>query len=103
VSVNAHEDDYVIRAYVPGVKAEDLNIEVIDNAVTLAGEFPVLGVEGERSLLDELPTGSFYRRMLLGTDLDAENSSAEVHDGILTLRVPKAESAKARKITVAAT
>ena len=102
VSVSVQEDDYILRAYIPGVKAEDVNIEVIENVVTIEGSFPSLDVEGERSLLDELPTGDFHRRLRLGADLEAEKASAEVRDGILTLRVPKAESAKTKKITVTA-
>lgn len=102
VSVSAEGDDYILHAYLPGVKAEDLRIEVVENVITLAGEFPALEAEGERSLLDELPTGDFYRRLRLGADLDAEKANAEVHDGILTLRVPKAESAKTRMVKVTA-
>lgn len=102
VSVNSLEDNYILRIYVPGVKAEDIQIEVVGNVVTIEGEFPALDAEGARSLLDELPTGDFYRRLRLGADLDAEKASAEVRDGILTLRVPKAESAKTKKIKVTA-
>jgi len=102
VNVSAQDDNYVIRAYVPGVVADELEIEVEGNLVTLGGEFALESSEEERSLLSELPSGRFQRRIRLGAELDASKAQAEVRDGVLILSVPKAESAKTKRIEVKA-
>ena len=102
VDVSALEDDYIVRAYVPGVNAEDLQIEIEDDVVTLEGEFATSADEAERELLSELPSGHFHRRLRLGAELDPSQAKAEVKEGVLTLRVAKAERAKTKKIQVKA-
>lgn len=103
VDVSANGDEYLLRAYLPGLKAEDLQIEVLENTITLQGEFPhpVLE-ENEQLLLSELPSGRFERTLRMPSDLDAEHAQAEMHDGLLTLRLTKAEHAKSKKIAVLA-
>ena len=102
VNVSALDDEYVIRAYVPGTQADDLEIEVEGNLLSIAGEFALEELEGERSLLSELPSGRFHRRIRLGAELDASKAKAEVQDGVLILTVAKAESAKTKRIQVKA-
>ncbi|QYK51521.1 MAG: Hsp20/alpha crystallin family protein [Anaerolineales bacterium] len=103
VDVSANGEEYVLRAYLPGLKAEDVQIEVLENTITIQGEFAnqILD-ENEQVLLSELPSGRFERTLRLPSDLDAERAQAEMHDGVLTLHVAKAEHAKSKKIAVLA-
>ena len=101
VAVNG--DDYMITAFVPGVAAEDLQIEILEDVISIRGEFAEAEeVEGLSYLRRELSTGAFGRTLRLPTSLNAAKAEAEVVNGILKLRVPKAEEAKAKQIKVVA-
>lgn len=98
VNVREEEDAYILSALVPGLKAEDLNIQVLENAVSIEGEYKA---EEAEYLLSELPSGSFRRSLRLPVEVDADKVEAKIADGILTLTLPKAESARPKKIKVA--
>ena len=100
VDVVAQGDEYIITAFVPGVAPEDVNIEVLADTISISGEFPAAEWEDARTLLQERPTGHFARTLRLPTEVDASKAEAEVKHGILSLRVPKAEAAKAKQIKV---
>lgn len=103
VNVSIAEDVFHISAYLPGIHAEDVEIEVLEDRVAISGEFAEMAEDEDARLLRaELPTGRFHRSFRLGTKLDSEKAEAVVKDGILTLSVPKAEEARTRKITVKA-
>ena len=98
VNVRDEQDAFVLTALVPGLKAENLNIQVLDDVVSIEGSFP----EGENEfLLQELPNGSFRRELRLPSPLEADKVEARIADGILSLRLPKAESARPKTIKVA--
>ena len=99
VDVRSEEDDYVLTAFVPGLKAEDLNIQVIEDTLSIEGEY---GQREGEYLLSELPAGSFRRSLRLPAPLNAEKTEAHIENGVLTLRIPKAESARPKTIKVAA-
>jgi len=98
VNVRDEEDTFVLSALVPGLKADDLNIQVLENVVQIEGEFQA---NEEEYLLRELPNGSFHRALRMPTEIDAEHVEAKITDGVLTLRLPKAESARPKKIKIA--
>ena len=100
LSVNIREEDdaYILSALVPGLKAEDLNIQVLEDALRIEGEYKTS--DGEH-LLRELPAGKFVRTLRLPSELDASKAEARIENGILTLSLPKAESAKPKTIKVA--
>ena len=98
VNIRDEEDAFVLNALVPGLKADDLTIQVLDDVLRIEGEFPA---DGSEYLLQELPDGSFRRELRLPSAIDSENVEAKIADGILTLRLPKAESARPRKIKIA--
>lgn len=102
VDVAAEGDEYVVTAYVPGINAEEISIEILEDVVEISGEFATMQDEEVRYLRRERPTGKFTRRLRMPHDLDAEQAKAEVNNGVLTLRVPKAEYAKAKQIAVKA-
>ena len=100
MDVIADGDDFLMVAYVPGVNAENLQIEVLEDVVTIKGEFVSDLDEEAKVLRREIPTGKFSRSMRLPSQLNASDAVAEVVNGVLTLRVPKAEEAKAKQIKV---
>src|ERR1700749_4620715 len=89
VDVRDDNDAFVVTAFVPGLTAEELNIEVLENTVTVEGQYKT---EEQQFLLSELPGGSFRRTLRLPTELDANKAEAKIDNGVLTLRLPKAES-----------
>lgn len=98
VDVREQEEAYLLTAYVPGLKAEDLNIQIVEDTLTIEGEY---GQHEGQALMSELPAGSFRRALRLPAQLDAEKAEAKIENGVLTLRLPKAESARPRVIKVA--
>lgn len=102
VDVKAEDDSYVLSAIIPGVKAEDLNIQVVNETVTIQGEIKVERKEEDRYLLSERPVGRFSRVITLPDSLDAARAEADISDGVLTLRIQKSEDAKPKSIKVAA-
>ena len=97
LNVQDDAEAYILTAYVPGLKAEDLKIQVLEDVVSIEGSFP--GDESEY-MLRELPAGSFRRELRMPSPLDMEKVDAKISDGILTLRLPKAESARPKRIKV---
>ena len=98
VNIREEDDTYILSALVPGLKAEDLNIQVLDDVLRIEGEYKADDVE---YMLSELPSGSFTRTLRLPTVIDAEHVEARITDGVLNLHLPKAESAKPKKIKIA--
>lgn len=102
VDVQAEDEAYVITALVPGLDAENLNIEILNNTVSLRGEFKSTEKENFKYLISELPSGRFSRVITLPTTLDTSKAEASIKNGVLTLRVPKAEAHRPKTIKVQA-
>jgi HSP20 family protein len=102
--VNLYEDQesVYIEALAPGLEPASLNISVVRNTVTLAGEKPrVTGeVKPEAFHREERAAGKFMRSLELPSEVEADKAKAEYQHGLLLLTLPKAESAKARQINV---
>ncbi|HCB02509.1 MAG TPA: Hsp20/alpha crystallin family protein [Anaerolineae bacterium] len=99
VNVREEEDAYTLYALVPGLKAEDLNIQVLENVVSIEGEYKA--DENADFVLNEIPQGEFRRTLRMPAEIDAEKVEAKIVDGVLTLTLPKAESARPKKIKIA--
>lgn len=99
LSVNIREEDeaYVMSALVPGLAADDLNIQILDDVVRIEGEYRQ---DESQYLVQEIPHGSFARTLRLPVPIDANHVEAKIADGVLTLTLPKAESAKPKKIKI---
>jgi HSP20 family protein len=97
VNIREEEDAYILNSLVPGLKAEDLNIQVLENVVSIEGEYKD---EEASFLMSELPRGAFRRSLRLPSEIDSEKVEARIADGVLTLTLPKAESARPKKIQV---
>ena len=101
VDVEETQDQLVFRAELPGMNREDMEIELEDGVLTIAGEKKEeQKEEGVQGLLYERRWGTFTRRFTLPRAVDASAITANYSNGILTIRVPKAEEAKGRKIQI---
>lgn len=100
VDVEAGDDAYDITALVPGLDAQDLEIEVLNNTVTIRGEFKSGDNDQTKYLMSELPCGRFGRVITLPTTTDAEHVEATIKNGVLSLRIPKAEVDRPKTIKV---
>ena len=98
VDIRDDDDAYLLTAFVPGLSADALNIQVLANTVSIEGEYQP---NENQYLLSELPSGAFRRTLRLPTELDADKAEAKIDNGVLTLRLPKAESARPKVIKVA--
>ena len=99
LGVNIREEDeaYVLSALVPGLKADDLHIQVLEDVIRIEGEYKQ---DEAPYLMQELPHGSFIRTLRLPAAIEAERVEAKIADGVLTLTLPKAESARPKKINI---
>ncbi len=100
IDVQQKGDDIVVHAELPGVKPEDVDVEVTDGVLTIKGERTTEEKrEDEGWLVRESSYGSFERSMVLPEGVDPNSISAEFKDGVLMLHVPKAMEAAKPKTT----
>jgi len=102
VDIEEQEDAYIVEAEIPGVKREDVNIELVGNELMITGELK----ERERKGIIRRSTrrvGRFEFRVTLPDQVDPEKIDASLNDGVLTVRVPKSERAQRRRIEVKST
>jgi len=92
--------DVWVHIDLPGVKAENLDITVERNVLTVAAERTWQRQDGDQAYFGERYRGTFRRQIQLGDGLDLQNLEADLHDGVLTIRVPVAEQAKPRKVEI---
>jgi HSP20 family protein len=97
-------DHYVISFDLPGIAPDAIDLEIERNVLTVKAERrpPQLGEDVEMQVA-ERPLGVFSRQLFLGDTLDADRIEAGYESGVLTLRIPIAEQAKPRKISIANT
>ena len=103
MNVTEDKDNYYIRAELPGFKADDLEISVTGNTMSISGERK-LDVDDENAQYHrrEREFGKFSRIITLPTQIDTNKVEAHCEDGVLTVTLPKAEEAKPKQITVKA-
>jgi HSP20 family protein len=102
VDIFESEDSITILADMPGVKAQELNIDLRDGVLSLNGRVDVPEGDKESDVLREFQTGMFSRRFSLTETVDQAKIEAQLSNGVLRLRLPKVESARPRQITVRA-
>jgi len=105
IKVDVKEDDksYTVRADVPGVKKEDIQVDVEGNMVSLRAEAKQEKEEkkGEKVIYSERSYGMASRSFSLPTEVDEKGAKAEYKDGVLTLMLPKKANGGGKRITVA--
>ena len=95
-------DEFVVVFDLPGVSPEAIDLDVERNVLTVKAERrPTAAGDGVEMQVAERPLGVFSRQLFLGDTLDSDHIEASYEAGVLTLRVPIAEKAKPRKISIA--
>jgi HSP20 family protein len=94
-------EEFVVEFDLPGVKAEDVDLDVERNVLTIKAERPITDSQDEEIIAAERPRGVFSRQLVLGDNLDTERVQAEYDAGVLRLTIPVSAQAKPRKIEVA--
>ena len=93
-------DTFTVQFDLPGVRADSIDLTVEQNMLTVRAQRTRTSTEGAEWILGERPQGTFSRQLFLGDTLDTEHIEAQYLDGVLTLRIPVAESAKPRKVSI---
>ena len=102
VDIFENDDRISVLADMPGVKAEDLKIDLRDSVLTLSGHVTAPESASETQVLCEYETGTFFRQFSLSEVIDQAKIDAKLTDGVLRLELPKLERAKPRQIMVKA-
>ncbi len=101
VDIVDRDDDILVRADVPGVKKENLDVSLTDNTITIKGSTSEEKKEEKGDYYrSETMKGSFSRTMSLPSDVDGNKASTSFKDGVLEVIVPKVEKAKRIKVNV---
>ncbi|WP_284763659.1 Hsp20/alpha crystallin family protein [Arthrobacter sp. efr-133-R2A-63] len=93
-------EDFVVAFDLPGVNVDSVDIDVERNVLTVKAERTDPVSEGTEMIASERPRGVFSRQLILGDALDTNGVKASYDAGVLTLRIPVAEKAKARRIEI---
>lgn len=101
-NVTEDQDNYYVRAELPGIKAQDLNISVTGDGLSISGERKIGEAEGATYHRRERESGTFSRMLASPGPIETDKVEASSKDGILTIVMPKAEKAKPRQISVKA-
>ena len=95
-------DHYTLNADLPGIDPSSVDLDVDGQYLTIRAERVAPSAEGRAWLARENRSGSFVRRLTLGDQVDRDNISASYDAGVLSVNIPVAEKAKARKIEIVA-
>jgi HSP20 family protein len=97
------EDNVIVKAEVPGLKAEDIDVTVQHDRLTISGEFKDEEEHKDKNYhRRERRFGRFERTLAIPNTLDTENVKAEFKDGVLTLTLPKLEIVKPKRVEIKA-
>lgn len=100
MEMKATKDDYTVTGLLPGLNAEEINIQFNNGLLTIDGEYKDIRDESAECLFSELPAGKFSRTIQIDDPIIAEKIEASMKDGVLTIHIPKAEEAKPRSIKI---
>jgi HSP20 family protein len=104
VDVATSKDELTIQTALPGIRPEDVDITVENGTLTIRGESKTERKEGEGDyLVQEIRRGSFARSIALPDGLEPDKAVANFENGLLTLRIPRAEQVKPRQIRISPT
>ncbi|MCG8641895.1 MAG: Hsp20/alpha crystallin family protein [Desulfobacterales bacterium] len=95
-----HGDHFEIRAELPGIEKDDLNVKIQGNYLEITGERRSNAPDGYKTHKTERGIGSFSRSFTLPSDVDSTKVEATLKDGVLYLTLPKHEAAKPKKISI---
>jgi len=97
------DDEVVVKASMPGMKSDDVQINVTGDLLTIKGEVKEKSETKEKNYhIREQRWGTFERSVMLPTSVVSDKAKAEFEDGVLTISLPKAEEVKSKQITIKA-
>lgn len=94
-------EEFLVRVDLPGVDPASIDLQIEKNVLTLHAERSWAPSDGDEVLVSERPQGTFTRRLFLGDGLETDHISAKYENGVLSIIVPVAETAKSRKVEIA--
>lgn len=95
------DGEFVLRAEIPGVERDNLDVSIADNRVTIKGERETTSKEEKGEYFrSEISRGTFARTLTLPSDVDPDKASASFKDGVLELTLPKLKEARRRRIDI---
>jgi HSP20 family protein len=100
VDILEKQDELLVVADVPGARADAIDVNFEDGMLEIHAAVAPRQDDGQEYLLEEYGIGDYYRSFRISEAIDAANISAVCADGVLTLRLPKTEAVKPRKIAV---
>lgn len=103
IDMRETKDSVIVKAELPGIAEEEIDVEILDNIMTISGE-KKSDIEEEKDgyFYQESHSGTFSRSFTLPSEVKAEKAEAEMKNGVLTITVPKIEAKKAKKIAIKA-
>ena len=103
IDLYQNNDEVVVKAALPGLKADDVHISVIADVLTLRGEFKQENEQKDTTYyIHEQRYGSFERSVMLPSEVQSDKAKADFENGVLTITLPKAESVKPRTVSIKA-
>ena len=99
IDVRATDEELLLVCDVPGVKQEDLDVTLHEHVLTIKGARKFDSAPGQQVVIGR-SYGSFTRSFTLPSSLDEEKLSADLHDGVLTIRIPKSPKSKPFKVQI---
>jgi HSP20 family protein len=93
-------EEFVVKVDLPGIEPSSIDLQIEKNVLTLTAERTWAPSDGDEVIVSERPQGSFTRRLFLGDGLDSERIAASYENGVLTVKVPVAETARSRKVEI---
>ncbi len=103
LDVVEQEDELLIRASIPGVKVDDIDVSIENRVLTIKAETKTEAEHKEGGyLMRERRSGSFFRSLRLPETVDTDQAKTSYNDGVLTVNLPKAESKKAKHLKIEA-
>jgi len=101
VDVVEHKDDFIVKASVPGINPDDLDVSYVDDTLTIKGEIKSENeIKEDQYHLRERRYGSFARSISLSSKIKGDSIEASYQNGVLTLRLPKADEVKPKRIAI---
>jgi HSP20 family protein len=102
MDLKATAEEYVLIAMLPGLTSEEVDIQFNNGVLTVSGEYKDNRVENDEYFFNELPVGKFSRSIEFNEPVQPEKIDAAMKQGLLTVRIPKAEEAKPKSIKIKA-
>lgn len=100
VDIKEDNEKFTITAILPGLKPDEIDIQILDKKVSLKGEFKNTFEEQSTYIIRERPSGKFNRTVTLPDMLNASKAEAKMENGILSLSIPKSDQAKPKTINI---